>query len=178
MEPDDIADLFAAFGPVTVRAMFGGQGLYADGLMFALQAGSTLYLKADAAFAETLAARGSAPFSYATATGTRTVGGYWQVPEAAMDDPEDLAGLARAALAIARAAAAARPKRARRAAVDEAGGAKSGAAKSGGAKSSGAKRAVAAGAADAPAPKAPAKQASAAPKTGAAPKGRRTPPRA
>lgn len=104
MEPDDIADLFAAFGPVTVRRMFGGQGIYADGLMFALQAGGIVYLKADAAFSEHLAARGSQPFSYDTVKGRHTITSYWQVPEAAMDDGEDLAVLARQALAIARAA--------------------------------------------------------------------------
>jgi DNA transformation protein len=38
MESDDIIDLFAAFGRVNVRRMFGGFGIYADGIMFALAA--------------------------------------------------------------------------------------------------------------------------------------------
>lgn len=111
MEPDDIADLFAAFGPVTIRRMFGGQGIYADGLMFALQTGGIVYLKADAAFSEHLAARGSQPFSYDTVKGRHTITSYWQVPEAAMDDGEDLALLARQALAIARTADAAKSRK-------------------------------------------------------------------
>ena len=47
MAPDDIRDLFFAFGPVTVRRMFGGAGIYADGMMFALVADGVIYLKAD-----------------------------------------------------------------------------------------------------------------------------------
>ena len=109
MDGEDLTDLFSAFGPVSVRRMFGGAGVYADGVMFALEAGGVLYLKADDAFAGDLAARGSGPFAYDTAKGRHTIASYWQVPEAAMDDAEDLAALARRALGIARAAAARRP---------------------------------------------------------------------
>ncbi|MDQ0504628.1 TfoX/Sxy family protein [Xanthobacter agilis] len=105
MEPETIADLFSAFGPVRLRRMFGGAGLYADGLMFALEADGVLYLKADAALAGDLAGRGSAPFRYVAKTGPRTMASFWQVPDAALDDGEELAALARRALAAARAAA-------------------------------------------------------------------------
>ena len=48
MDPDYLRDLFARFRPVTVRRMFGGAGLYADGVMFGLlSSGGTLYLKID-----------------------------------------------------------------------------------------------------------------------------------
>lgn len=110
MDEDAIADLFAAFGPVAVRRMFGGAGLYADGLMFALWAGDTFYLKADAALAEDLKGRGSVPFSYVAKGVTRTMGGFWSVPEEALDDAEDLAALARRALFVAHAANEAKAK--------------------------------------------------------------------
>ncbi|MFG1411487.1 TfoX/Sxy family protein [Xanthobacter sp. VTT E-85241] len=108
MTADDIRELFASFGPVAVRRMFGGAGVYADGTMFALEAGGELYLKVDDGFALDLAARGSVPFSY-EAKGRRTIMSYWKVPEAALDDGEDLAALAGRALDIARAARRAKP---------------------------------------------------------------------
>ncbi|MFG1428293.1 TfoX/Sxy family protein [Roseixanthobacter glucoisosaccharinicivorans] len=103
MTADDIRELFASFGPVEVRRMFGGAGVYADGTMFALEAGGELYLKVDDGFALDLAGRGSVPFTY-EAKGRRTIMSYWKMPEAALDDGEDLAALARRALEIARAA--------------------------------------------------------------------------
>ncbi|WP_238121163.1 MULTISPECIES: TfoX/Sxy family protein [unclassified Xanthobacter] len=104
MDAETLADLFAAFGPVQVRRMFGGAGVYADGLMFALAVDGVLYLKADAAFAAALAAQGSAPFTYVAKTGARTMGSYWRVPDAALDEPDDLAVLARRARQVAGAA--------------------------------------------------------------------------
>jgi DNA transformation protein len=46
--PEDIRELFAAFGSVTVRRMFGGAGIYAEETMFALVHDGVIYLKADA----------------------------------------------------------------------------------------------------------------------------------
>ena len=42
-----LVDLMESFGPVTVRRMFGGAGVFRDGVMFGLIADDTLYLKAD-----------------------------------------------------------------------------------------------------------------------------------
>ncbi|MFO7308675.1 MAG: TfoX/Sxy family protein, partial [Pseudomonadota bacterium] len=50
-----MAAFFAPFRPLRVRRMFGGFGVYADGTMFGLAAGGEVHLKADTAFAETLA---------------------------------------------------------------------------------------------------------------------------
>ena len=47
MDPEAICDLFVALGPVRTRRMFGGHGIYAGDLMFALETGGELYLKAD-----------------------------------------------------------------------------------------------------------------------------------
>ncbi|MFS8038759.1 TfoX/Sxy family protein [Xanthobacter sp. AM11] len=110
MDADTIADLFSAFGAVAVRGMFGGRGLFADGLMFAIEVDGIIYLKADEAFAGALSARGAVPFSYVAQGRVRTMRGYWSVPEAALDDAEDLAALSRRALALARAAAAAKAR--------------------------------------------------------------------
>src|SRR6516165_6406524 len=49
MDPQFISDLFAPFGPVAVRRMFGGAGLYRDGLMFALEFDGVIFLRVDEA---------------------------------------------------------------------------------------------------------------------------------
>ena len=47
MSPDHVSELFAQFRPVSVRRLFGGAGLYADGVMFAILSRDVIYLKAD-----------------------------------------------------------------------------------------------------------------------------------
>jgi len=102
MDPDHIAELFSAFGPVSVRRMFGGAGLYADGTMFALIADGVIYLKASPEGTAAFEHEGCAPFSYATKNGKRGVMSYWRMPDRLYDDPDELAQWARTALAAAR----------------------------------------------------------------------------
>ena len=59
---DHVLDLMAALGPVTARRMFGGFGIYLDGVMFALIADDILYLKVDDRTRPDYEAAGSAPF--------------------------------------------------------------------------------------------------------------------
>ena len=40
-----LVDTLSGLGPVSVRRMFGGAGVYADGVMFGLVADDTLYLR-------------------------------------------------------------------------------------------------------------------------------------
>ena len=61
---DYLVELLAPLGPVTAKRMFGGFGLYLDGLMFAIIVDDSLYLKADAENRATFAARDMAPFVY------------------------------------------------------------------------------------------------------------------
>jgi len=111
MDRDFLIDLFADFGPVTIRRMFSGFGISADGTNFALALRGGLYLRADDQTIPRFEAEGSKPFSYQTRAKTVTVGSYWQLPERLYDDPEQLTGWARAALAAAqRAALSKRPK--------------------------------------------------------------------
>jgi DNA transformation protein len=104
LDPDHIHDLFAAFGPVEVRRMFGGAGLYADGVMFGLVSGSLIHLKADATTMRRFQSEGCVPFKYGTKTGRRAVMSYWRLPDRLYDDPETLAQGARQALDVARGA--------------------------------------------------------------------------
>jgi DNA transformation protein len=111
MDRDFLTDLFSDFGPVTIRKMFSGFGISADGTNFALALCSGLYFRADEQTIPQFEAEGSKPFSYQTRNKTVTVNSYWELPARLFDDTEELSGWARAALAAAqRAALKKRPK--------------------------------------------------------------------
>jgi DNA transformation protein and related proteins len=111
MDRDFLIDLFTDFGPVTIRRMFSGFGISADGTNFALALRAGLYFRADETTIPQFEAEGSLPFSYQTRTKTVTVNSYWQLPARLFDDSEELSNWARAALAAAqRAALRKRPK--------------------------------------------------------------------
>jgi DNA transformation protein len=113
-DPEEIRELFSAFGPVTVRRMFSGAGLFAEGVMFALRIRDDIFLKADAETIPSLEAEGSRPFSYETKKRRVVVNSLWRLPDRLLDDPEDLANFARAALKAAHRAAAKKSRPARR----------------------------------------------------------------
>ena len=111
MDREFLIDLFADFGPVTIRKMFSGHGISADGTNFALSLRAGLYFRADEVTIPTFEAEGSKPFQYQTRAKTVTVNSYWQLPARLFDDSEELAEWARAALAAAqRAKVKKRPK--------------------------------------------------------------------
>ena len=115
MDREFLIDLFAQFGPVTIRRMFSGFGISADGTNFALALRSGLYFRADDETIPQFEAEGSKPFQYQTRAKTVTVGSYWELPARLLDDSEELAIWARAALAAAqRAASRKRPKMAKK----------------------------------------------------------------
>ena len=117
MDSEAIRDLFAALGPVRTRRMFGGQGIYAGELMFALEAGGELYLKADNRNLTAFQAAGSRPFTYEK-DGRVAQMSYRRLPDEAIEDPEQAAHWGRSALDAASRAAArkAMPVKRRRAA--------------------------------------------------------------
>jgi DNA transformation protein len=101
MDADTIRDLFAKFRPVSVRRMFGGQGIYADGVMFALVHDDLIYLKADGEYVRRFETEGCRAFVYRRKDGARAVMSYWQMPERLYDDPDELATWAERAHLIA-----------------------------------------------------------------------------
>lgn len=107
MDAEFIRDLFVEFGPVEVRRMFSGAGVFADGLMVALVVRDVLYLKSDEAGADRFAAEGCEQFGYTRKGGKRTALPYWRIPDRLYDDPAELADWALASLAVARARKAA-----------------------------------------------------------------------
>lgn len=113
MDADSIRDLFSAFGPVAIRRMFGGMGIYAGETMFALVADGVIYFKTAEANKADFENEGLEPFSF-DARGKRTVTSYRRMPDRLYDDPEELALWANRALAAAREKKAAKPKRKKR----------------------------------------------------------------
>jgi DNA transformation protein len=98
-------ELFAGLGGVSVRRMFGGAGVYAQGRMFALIAEEVIYLKADAALQAALQEAGSQPFTWIPDSGPKKgqpiAMRYWRLPDAALDDPDAALGWGKRALAVA-----------------------------------------------------------------------------
>ena len=116
MDREFLIDLFADFGPVTIRPMFSGFGISADGTNFALALRAGLYFRADEVTIPQYEAEGSKPFQYSTRAKTVTVNSYWQLPARLFDDTEELSAWARAALAAAQRAAVKKRPKARKAA--------------------------------------------------------------
>jgi len=106
MDPEHIRELFAGFGPVDVRRMFSGAGVFVDGMMIALVSREVVYLKADVETIPSFEREGLAPFSYMAKGSKRTITSYWRMPDRLYDDPEELAEWARASLEVARRKAA------------------------------------------------------------------------
>jgi DNA transformation protein and related proteins len=111
MDAETINELFADFGPVSVRRMFGGQGIFVDSMMIALVARDVIYLKADGATIPAFEREGLAPFSYATKNGEHTLTSYWRMPDRLYDDTEELARWARDAHGVAQRKAAGQRRR-------------------------------------------------------------------
>src|ERR1041385_1072286 len=95
MDAESLRELFAEFGPVNVRRMFGGLGIFADGLMVALGARGEIYLKADAETIPSFEQESQRAFGYATKYGERVLTSYWRMPDRLYDDTDELARWAR-----------------------------------------------------------------------------------
>jgi DNA transformation protein len=67
--------------------MFGGAGIYRDGLMFALLAGEQLFLKCDELTKDRFSQAGCRSFVYEK-NGKPVEMSYWSVPDEALDDRE------------------------------------------------------------------------------------------
>jgi len=110
MDAESIREFFAEFGPVDVRRMFGGAGVFVGGLMIALIAREVIHLKADGETIPDFEREGLSPFTYSTSKGEQKLTSYWRMPERLYDDPEELAQWARRAHAVAMRAAARKRK--------------------------------------------------------------------
>lgn len=107
---DYVVELMSTWAPVVVRKMFGGYGLYREGLMFALIADEELFFKTDADNTVQFERAGSRPFVYRSQDRTVQMS-YWSAPAASLDSPAVMREWCQSAYAAAlRAHASARPK--------------------------------------------------------------------
>ena len=84
---DSLEEVFASFGSIRARKMFGGYGIYHGDLMFGLVADDVLYLKADERSVEVFSKQGLTPFVYEK-SGKIVKMSYYTAPEEIFDDPE------------------------------------------------------------------------------------------
>ncbi len=86
-----VRELLEPFGTITYKAMFGGFGIYKNGIIFAIIAENELYFKADARVGAIFEQQGSEQFSYDTKKGKRVSMCYWRIPPEVLDDTGMLA---------------------------------------------------------------------------------------
>lgn len=87
-------EVFDLFGSITARKMFGGYGIYHNGLMFGLVSDETLYLKADAENSNHFEQAGLGKFEYRKNDKIMKMS-YYLAPAEIMEDQEQAAIWAR-----------------------------------------------------------------------------------
>lgn len=105
---EHLKDLFSGLGPIDVRRMFGGAGLYLDDACFAIVlGGEKVMMRGDDKVGPDFEAEGGEQWVYEHASRRGPVAmPYWSLPESAMDDPEEALHWAQRALGPAQKAAA------------------------------------------------------------------------
>jgi len=104
-----IVDLMQSIGPVNAKRMFGGYGIFLDGLMFALVSDGLLYLKADTENKENFIKNKLDAFTYMK-KGKECHLSYFQSPEDALEDTDIMNSWAKSSYAAALRAAAKKKK--------------------------------------------------------------------
>ena len=84
-----VVELMQSIGPVNAKRMFGGHGVFLEGLMLGLVADSTLYLKVDHETESVFKSKGLEAFTY-NKKGKEFKMSYYQAPEEALEDPEEM----------------------------------------------------------------------------------------
>lgn len=99
---DFLEEHLAPLGPVRLKRMFGGYGIFLDGLMFGLVMDGGVYFKTDAQTRSAFEDEGQGPFTYEKQGGVATLVNYWHVPDRLFDEPDELVEWARRAALVAR----------------------------------------------------------------------------
>lgn len=110
-DADRFDDLFAPFGRIVVRRMFGGEGLFRDRVMFGLVFDDRIFLKTSEESRQVFIAEGCGPFTYKMKRGEGVLTSYYALPDRLYDEPDELAEWARTAFAVALQSPTAQKKR-------------------------------------------------------------------
>ncbi len=105
-----VVELMQSIGPVRARGMFGGHGIFCEGLMFGLVADSVLYLKVDKETESEFKAKGLEAFTY-NKKGKEFKMSYYQAPEEVLEDSEEMNNWAKKAYGVALKAASNKRKK-------------------------------------------------------------------
>ena len=97
-----VQDVLSDVDGLASRAMFGGWALYQHGVIFGIIVDGELYFKVDADNRAEYERMGSHPFTYVNKKGTSVTMPYWLVPDAQMEDREQLLALLAQSVAISR----------------------------------------------------------------------------
>ena len=111
---EHVVETMRELGAVTAKPMFGGFGLYHEGLFFALIAEDALYLKVDDENRAEFEKAGLTPFVYVTKDGDRMAMSYHQAPPEALENPPMMTAWARSGYAAALRAKNRKPVRKRK----------------------------------------------------------------
>ena len=104
-----VVNLMQSIGPVNAKFMFGGYGIFLEGLMFGLIADSVLYLKADKETENEFKAKGLEKFTY-NKKGKEFKMSYYQAPDEVIEDGEEMRSWAAKAYSAALRAASKKRK--------------------------------------------------------------------
>ena len=96
-----VLDQLNGLGPLRVRRMFGGAGVYCEELFFAILVDDEVYFKVDERSRPDYERMELKPFTYEAKNGRTTTMAYYPVPADVLEDTEQLKEWARKALASA-----------------------------------------------------------------------------
>ena len=116
MDAEGLRELFEPTGPIQLKRLFGGLGVYRAGRIIAFGSDGMVWMKTDERTRPDFEAAGSKPFIYERKDRAPVAMSYWRLPEAGFEDPDEMRRWVR--LAEEAAARAAVPARRRRPAAD------------------------------------------------------------
>jgi DNA transformation protein len=87
---DFIAEKLGFIEGITFKSMFGGYGIYKDGIVFAIIADDQLFFKVNDELKKQYESMGSSPFTYENNKGKKISMSYWELPADVLENDEEL----------------------------------------------------------------------------------------